>query len=117
MYNSAGEVGVLVAAAVADGVSVKGSAGVAGRASGEVGTSLAWFAALGVGEGAMTGLAGLTTAGDGEGECDPPAPALSKPDGNVLAGMAAGDAAAVAEGVATAVAVAAVGVALGITPE
>lgn len=110
---------MLVAAAVADGVSVKGSAGVAGRASGEVGTSLAWFAALGVGEGTVTGLAGLITAGDGEGECDPPAPALSKPDGNVLAGVAAGVAAAVAAGVATAVTVgiAAVGVALGITPE
>ncbi len=66
----------------------------------------------------MTGLAGTTTAGDGEGECDPPAPALSKPDGNVLAGVAAG-AAAVVAGVAAAVAVgaAAVGVALGMTPE
>jgi len=67
----------------------------------------------------VTGLAGLTTAGNGEGECDPPAPALSKPVGNVLAGVAAGDAAAVAAGVATVVAVgaAAVGVALGLTPE
>lgn len=59
----------------------------------------------------MTGLAGTTAAGDGEGECDPPAPALSKPVCNVLAGVAAAVAAAVTVGAA------AVGVALGMTPE
>ena len=58
--------GLLVAAAVSAGVSV----GVAGRASGEVGTSLAWLAGPRVGEGdgdegARTGLAGASAGAEG----------------------------------------------------
>jgi len=59
-------VGVLVAAGDSVGVSV----GVAGRASGEVGTSLAWLAGPRVGEGdgdegARTGLAGAGAGAEG----------------------------------------------------
>ena len=67
---TAGEVAAGVAATVAAGVSVGVSVGVAGRASGEVGTSLAWLAGPGVGEGnrdegARTGLAGAGAGAEG----------------------------------------------------
>ncbi len=56
---------------VVAGVSVGVSVGVAGRASGEVGTSLAWLAGPGVGEGdrdegARTGLAGAGAGDEGQ---------------------------------------------------
>ena len=54
--------GVLVAAELAAGVSV----GVAGRASGDVGTSLAWSAGAVMGEGEVLGLLGAGAETEGQ---------------------------------------------------
>ena len=59
-------VGARLAAEVAAGVSVGVSVGVAGRAMGGVGTSLAWLAGTGEGEGLVVGVLGAGAGAEGQ---------------------------------------------------